>query len=199
MIKDGRQVAPTLAGIRDDHVNRYSLALQVATNEQAATAVDLGAGIGYGAWMLATAGLQVTAIERDDSALEYGAQHYGHGGLTRVKGDVLDADIPGCDILTAFEVVEHVAGIQSVLTRASTRARWLVCSVPNEDVIPFAQNKHHEHVRHYTADQFREMLEDCDWKVTAMLSQAGKTGADAAVTPGTTGRTLVCVARSRWM
>jgi 2-polyprenyl-3-methyl-5-hydroxy-6-metoxy-1,4-benzoquinol methylase len=199
MIVDGRQVSPTLAGIRDDHVNRYALAVQLATNEGAQTACDIGAGIGYGAWMLASAGMTVTAIERNQDALDYGAKHYSHAGLTRVRGDLLTAALPACDMLTAFEVVEHIVGIETVLTRASTLCKWLVASVPNEDVIPFAQNRHHEHVRHYTAAQFEAMLKDCDWNVVSMLSQAGKTGKDAVPLPGAGGRTLVAVARSRWM
>lgn len=45
MIVDGRQVSDTLAGIREDHRNRYSFAIRYARRVGVKTVADIGAGI----------------------------------------------------------------------------------------------------------------------------------------------------------
>jgi 2-polyprenyl-3-methyl-5-hydroxy-6-metoxy-1,4-benzoquinol methylase len=197
-IVNGRQAAPTLDGIRDDHLARYQLAVDHALPYLLKTAVDAGSGIGYGAWMLANAGLTVEAYEIDQSAIDYGQQYYHHDQLARIQADISELDIPQVDLLTAFEIVEHSHAAPAFLARAAGHARWLIASVPNEAVIPFAQNRHREHVRHYTADQFRKMLQDAGWEVVSIGSQRGKRGDDAEVWLGdTSGRTLIAVCRSK--
>jgi tRNA1(Val) A37 N6-methylase TrmN6 len=196
MIVDGRQVSPTIAGIRADHVSRYAFAIGFAKAAGLNTATDIGAGIGYGAWMMADSGIRVVAIEREVEASKYGQEHYQHANLMRVQNDLMHSHINSCDMVTAFEVIEHIEGIDSILSAASKAAKYLVCSVPNEDVIPFSQNRHHEHVRHYTAGQFADLLQSCGWAVEVMGSQKGKAGKDAEVSDNTKGRSLVCIARS---
>ena len=48
-----RQVAPSLDGIRKDHVERYKLAAEIFGG---LSVMDVGCGVGYGAKVLADAG-----------------------------------------------------------------------------------------------------------------------------------------------
>lgn len=198
MIKNGRQTATTLDGIREDHRARYQLAIDHARKHGARRICDVGTGTGYGAWMMARAGFGVDAYEIDQSAIDYGNEHYPHENLRRAQADLADLDPPLPDIVTAFEIVEHTHAAPAFLQRASYRATWLVASVPNEDIVPFETSRHRQHVRHYTPAQFREELEAAGWEVTALGCQVGKRGAQAKVTfKHTAGRTLLAVARSR--
>lgn len=198
MIKNGRQTAPTLDGIREDHRARYQLAIDHARRNQLDSTIDVGTGTGYGAWMMAKADLTVVAYEIDQAAIDYGNHHYNHDNLVRIQADIAELTIPDVDVLTAFEIVEHSHSAPAFLERAANHAKWLVASVPNEDVVPFETSKHRQHVRHYTPSQFREELEAAGWEVVALGCQVGKRGTDAKVTfKHTAGRTLIAVAKSK--
>lgn len=189
MIVDGRQVSETLAGIREDHRNRYSFAAWMGKG-MANTIADIGAGIGYGSWMLADAGYIVYSYEINQTATEYGEKHYSHPNLQRTICDVMNVTVDA-DMMIAFEIVEHVTEPERFLTNDCRR---LVMSVPNENVIPFSKNKHPEHVRHYTPDEVIEMLHNCGWPHVRIFYQAGKHGDDAIVISEPEGRTIIAVA-----
>lgn len=198
MIKNGRQTAPTLDGIRDDHKARYRFAIKKALHRESSSVVDVGTGTGYGAYMMAEAGLDVTAYEIDAAAIAYGEKHYSHPNLRRVEADIETLILDQVDLLTMFEIIEHSEQAPAFLERASHAAKMLIGSVPNEEVIPFTESLHRQHVRHYTPDQLRDMLEAHGWEVLSMGCQTGKRGVDARVTFSTThGRTIVFTAQSK--
>lgn len=197
MIKKGRQAAPTLDGIRDDHKRRYELAIDVAESMGARDIADIGCGTGYGSFMMAQEGFYVRAYEIDADAIEFGEQHYHHENLIRVQADLETLDIPFVDVITAFEILEHSASSMKFLDRVWRKVGTLVGSVPNERVVPFITSKHRQHVRHYTADELRDSLREVGWKVDKIGCQTGKHRSEADVRWDTTeGRTLVFVAHS---
>jgi hypothetical protein len=191
LIIDGRQVSDTLGGIREDHRARYNFAIGYARRNGIKTACDVGAGIGYGSWMLADSGLTVQSYEINRHAIEYGKQHYQHERLTRSMADIMAEPLSG-DLLTAFEIVEHVPEPERFLT---ADCNHLVMSVPNENVIPFSDNRHHEHVRHYTPEDVIEMLIACKWRNVRLYYQAGKRGPESMIAAGKEGRTIIATAQ----
>lgn len=194
MIKNGRQVATSIDGIREDHRARYQYAIDLALQFGCKTAVDFGCGTGYGSWMMAQAGLVVDAFEIDPEAIEYGNEHYSHPNLTRHHGDIATLVPPVADLITGFEIVEHAIHSHAFLSRC--QGKFMVLSVPNENVIPFSQTKHWQHVRHYTPEEFGQAIESAGWAVDRIGCQVGKRGHDARVRFDTTdGRTLIAVAR----
>lgn len=198
MIKNGRQAATSIDGIREDHQLRYALACATAEGAGVSIAADLGTGTGYGAWMMAQSGMDVTAFELDQSAIDFGEQHYQHPNLIRICADVCGLKLPSeTELITAFEILEHIERPGELLAHAASIGSWLVASVPNEDVVPFETSKHRQHVRHYTPNQFAQLLEDAGWQVQDLGCQVSKRGDDAKVRWDTTdGRTLVAVARA---
>lgn len=193
MIKNGRQVSPSIDGIREDHRARYQFAIDLAKQHGFKTVVDFGTGTGYGAWMMAEAGLIVDAYEIDQTAIDYGNEHYNHPNLTRHQADIADLAPPPADMVTGFEIVEHTVHSHDFIARCS--AKTLVLSVPNENVIPFSKTGHPQHVRHYTPDQFVDAIEQAGCKLDRIGCQIGKRGADAIIRFDTTnGRTLIAVA-----
>jgi 2-polyprenyl-3-methyl-5-hydroxy-6-metoxy-1,4-benzoquinol methylase len=191
-----RQTAPTLDGIREDHIARYRLALQVAQQNKLRTAIDVGAGIGYGAHMLASAGMNVLAIDADPEASDYGEQHYRHPNLQRQTVSATGYQFPQADLCVMLEFVEHVHSIADILANASRACRYAVVSTPNEATNPHRLHSHPDHVRHYTPSELEELLTETGWSVTHWYTQHGKRKGKAAITEGTAGKTIIAIARS---
>lgn len=186
----------SLADIRDDHVRRYELALQVGQEMGARSVCDLGAGFGYGSWLLAQHIESVVGYDVDPDVIPFAEHYWYHPRIRRAVLDLTDSQPDPADLYVAFEVLEHFEC--SGFLRLSTRlCACLVGSVPNEDVIPFGGAKiNPEHVRHYRPDEIRHALEDAGWCVERLGSQPGKHGPSAKVSwERTDGRTLVFVAR----
>lgn len=195
MKRGERQVAPTLAGIRRDHVARYEWAArQLAAGS---SVVDVACGVGYGAKLLADAGHRVTAVDRDRAALAYGRKHYAHSQVRFVRADVRRLKLAGRqDVAVCFEAIEHLADPLPMLKRLRDASDQLLASVPNEDELPW--RGYAFHYRHYTPGQFRHLLEAAGWEVTEWWSQADEKAEPVRDTEDSApGRTLIAVARRR--
>ncbi|MBK5958105.1 hypothetical protein CCR97_08225 [Rhodoplanes elegans] len=147
-----RQVAPTIDGIRADHVARYRWAAERLP--AGSRVLDAGCGIGYGARILAEAGHKVVALDRSAEALAYGREHYDHEGIAWRTGDLSDLGVlPMLDAVVCFEAMEHLAEPIAFLREARRVAPRLLLSVPNELGMPFGRRGYAFHHRHYTPDQ----------------------------------------------
>lgn len=192
LLNGERQVAPSLDGIRADHKARYEW---VASRIQPGDLlVDAGCGVGYGSRILADAGAQVRGYDRSEQAIGYGREHYAKEdpSVTLEVGSLYDVRFPhNAKAVVAFEVLEHLADPGLALRRFGEMSDTLYASVPNEDVFPYNGRILH-HVRHYTKDEFSELLRENGWEVTEWFGQADKT---SPVEPDVQGRTLVAVCK----
>lgn len=189
MRRGERQVAPTRAGIRRDHVARYEWAARELAG--AARVADLACGIGYGTQLLAEAGCSVVGFDRSQEALAYGKKHYAHARANYRRLDACKpAGIGSFDLAVCFETIEHLKDPLPLLKALRQAAPKLLASVPNE--IAFPWNRHRFHYRHYTLRQFEALLIEAGWEVMQWLGQAGP---ESDVAPGATGRTLIAVAQ----
>lgn len=187
-LNDGeRQVAPTVSGIRRDHVARYEWAAQRIEGD---TVLDLACGIGYGARILADAGYRVTAIDRDREAIQYGHRHYAHSRIAFACKDVTSVyQLERCDTAVCFETVEHIVEPLPLLKMLAAAASRLLVSVPNEDVMPYGDGYAFHH-RHYTPAQFEDLLRRAGWRVVEWWGQAGP---QSEVERNMMGRTIIAV------
>lgn len=184
-----RQQATTIDGIRADHVARYLEAAKLS----GLTVIDAGCGVGYGAYIMATAGMGVFAFDEDEGAIQDARKYFAH---ERITHETRDNGSPA-NLLVAFELIEHMDDPGSFLSEMADRCAEIICSVPNEDVVPFGPRSHPDHRRHYTPAQLRELLTANGWRVTHEGHQRGKTGPDAAVVWGhPNGRTVIMRALS---
>ena len=180
-IIDGRQVAPTAAGIREDHRVRYQFAAEILG--EIGTVIDAGCGCGYGAAMLAeSCRADVTAIDNSRKAIAYAREHYSRDGITWRNVSLASARLPDADAIVAFEVIEHVEDPVAMLKKFAAAAPVLIGSVPNETVVPFATANNPYHHRHFTRAELAETLAAGGWDMPGLFGQDGKTGAAAAVT-----------------
>ncbi len=211
-----RQVARTLAGIREDHLARYRLAVAEAKKRGLDYACDFGCGIGYGCSILAKEGglIWVNGYDRNFEAINFAHEHYDHPDVCYFASDIAVLRDPKAwpnymrdplrTLITAFEIIEHTEAAPEVLAASAQKAWLLVGSVPNEEVVPFRPGRgiNPEHYRHYTASEIRAELDFAGWRVVFMGCQTGKTGAGAVVRPhgdAALGRTLVFVAKSMYL
>jgi SAM-dependent methyltransferase len=184
-----RQVAPTIEGIRRDHVARY----EWAANQPlpGTRVIDVACGVGYGAKILAAKLLSVTALDRDHEALEYAVANYPHKRIEYVHGDVGKApQFAQHDAAVCFETLEHLEDPRPLLRALRASVTKLFASVPNEDVFPH-QGRVLFHHRHYTKGQFAALLEATGWRVREWWGQEGP---ESEVERDVNGRTLIAVA-----
>lgn len=194
-----RQVAPTLAGVRRDHVARYEWAARRLPLQS--VVLDAACGVGYAAEIWARFGHTVVALDRSAVAIDYGRTHYGGfstqfhvGGLPDALGGYVS---DGFDAVVSFETIEHLVDPLPFLKEAARLAPRLIASVPNEAVFPYRcaangfQGWAHHH-RHYTRQEFAELLLAAGWTDFAWFGQAGP---ESEVEPDRLGRTLIVDAR----
>jgi SAM-dependent methyltransferase len=190
LLSGERQVASDLAHIQPDHRARYEWAAAKIGKVDDGV-LDLGCGIGYGASLLAERARFVCGFERSADALDFALAHYARPNIYWKEIDLDGQTLPPMeqtyDAVTAFEIIEHLANPRPML--ASIPAQRLFASVPNEAVIPYSPESAPFHQRHYTSEQFCELLKECGWHVVEWRGQAGP---QAPVGPlEATSRTLV--------
>lgn len=190
IITGERQVAPTLDGIRRDHVARYEWAARRLP--QASAVLDCACGIGYGAKLLADAGHIVLGIDASEEAVRYGRRFFAHP-ISRLRtGDACSLPVDlRADAVVSFETIEHLADPGKFLRDLTAVAPLLIASVPNEAVIPFGDGDFAFHFRHYTREQFGELLAETGWRV---IEWHGQADVDSDVELEVDGRTLIAVA-----
>lgn len=191
-----RQVAPTLDGIRRDHVARYEFAAHVLP--KGSHVIDFACGVGYGTRMLADAGNVVHGWDIDAEAIAYANEHYRHESV-RAGFSIDNGNAPGelgeYDAAVCFETIEHLEDPRPLLKALRQSAPLLIASVPNEAVMPWQREDGATtefHFRHYTKHEFHALLQECGWYVTQWHGQAGP---ESEVEPDMNGRTLIAIAQ----
>lgn len=179
-----RQLAANWDEIRGDHQGRYMLAGRLVSG----AVLDAACGCGYGTHYMAQRGHKVMGIDISPAAIEYATNNWLHlnamyklGTVTQWQGHF--------DWVVSFETLEHITEPEARQALTYFDADNLIASVPNEAVLPFDAKRFPYHCRHYTPDQFSELLESAGWKVDAKYCQKTAHGTD--ISRGTDGRTLV--------
>lgn len=160
-VNNGRQTG----NIRFDHLARYNF----AAGRMFGHVVDIGCGTGYGSRILAASDrvTKVSAYDRDLTGCE------PHRKILYQAVDLDNPPVFHGDDGVMFEVLEHLKNPSAVLQNIDTK--MLICSVPNEAILPFDPARHVYHVRHYTRAQFGTLLSASGWEVVAWFGQAGPT------------------------
>jgi SAM-dependent methyltransferase len=191
-----RQTAVNLGGIRADHLQRYLWAKQNAKGP----ILDAACGVGYGSFLFAEDGHEVTAVDVDPGAISFGQTYYGHGNIHWITSDLQGSPWGACKFKTivSFETIEHLTSPQIALGLfhdCLDNDGKFYCSVPNEEKMPFKPENfagdQYPHQRHYTPAQFEELLNSAGFDVIHRGTQLTKT---SPVVTGSGGLFLVYTA-----
>ncbi len=174
-----RQVKTSWAQVDFDHKMRYEFAASLVCDH--ARIADVGCGIGYGSYFMATSTpcQSVLGVDISEEAIEYAKTFYAHQNITFLRADAVELQeqiTEKFDLITAFEVVEHIENAREFLMQLAKMLNangLIVLSTPNESVLPFDKDTFRFHHRHYTLDELKELVHQADLDTIHCFSQNG--------------------------
>lgn len=167
---NGRQVEP----IREDHLNRYEWASRRVRPSD--LVLDVACGTGYGTYMLGDRAALALGYDVSHEAIQYANAHYLTASTGFMCADLNNVSFTNASLAVSFETIEHLEDPIPFLKETRKKAKHLMASVPNQSMLPFDPQRHKYHFRHYTCDQFQELLASVGWSVTSIHGQTGKQG-----------------------
>ncbi|HEY4364314.1 MAG TPA: methyltransferase domain-containing protein [Bryobacteraceae bacterium] len=163
----GERVIP--GQVNDDlwseHISRYAYAARFASG---ARALDAGCGTGYGSVELARHGWNVTAFDIAPDAMAFAREHLTAPNLHYVRASATSMPFAekSFDLVTAFEVIEHLEDWRGLLREARrvlAPGGVFLVSTPNRVYYAEARAKtgpNPFHVHEFDYEEFRESLEE---------------------------------------
>lgn len=153
------------ADLLNEHVARYAFAARLSRRKRV---LDAGCGAGYGSAELARAALHVTGVDNAADAVAFAREHYPLPNLTFEQADVTALPFAdgSFDLVTAFEVIEHLADSPSFLREARRVLAGdgqLIVSTPNR--LYYAESRavagpNPFHVREFEFEEFVAALRE---------------------------------------
>ena len=148
----GERVIP--GQVNDDlwgeHVARYALATRLAVGRRV---LDLGCGTGYGTADLAGVASSALGVDLAAEAIDYAERHFPAARFLRCSANAVPFPPGSFDLVTAFEVIEHLHDWRTLLAEAQRVLETnglLIVSTPNkryyaETRAKSGPNPFHEH------------------------------------------------------
>jgi SAM-dependent methyltransferase len=165
----GERIIPGLVeeNLLDEHLARYRFAVRfIRELEFNGRLLDAGCGAGYGAAALAESGAQVLGIDVAEEAVAHARANYSRPGVEfqQCSCTTIPAGDATFQLITAFEVIEHIADWREFLREARRvldPAGLFLVSTPNR--LYYAESREKAgpnpfHVHEFTAKEFREEL-----------------------------------------
>ena len=172
----GERVIP--GEVNDDlwaeHIARYAFASSFAEGR---SVLDVGCGAGYGAAELATHACSVAAIDVASDATEYASKNYQPTNVHYAQASALSLPFrdQAFDLITAFEVIEHLSDSKPMLAEARRVLRpggLFLVSTPNR--LYYAESRAKDgpnpfHAHEFECEEFRAELAAFFPSVTLLL------------------------------
>lgn len=172
----GERVIP--GEVNDDlwaeHVARYAFASRLAGR---ARVLDIGCGTGYGTAELAQHAQSAVGIDVSDDAIIYAREHYPIPNATFLTGSATALPFPpvSFDLITAFEVIEHLEDWHGFLMEARRLLHpsgTFLVSTPNK--LYYAESRAKQgpnpfHTHEFEFSEFRDALAAVFPGVTVLL------------------------------
>jgi len=161
----GERVIPARVDVDlwNEHLARYAFAARLSGGKRV---LDAGCGAGYGCAALAQQALSVTGLDAAPEAIAYAREHYAAANVRFLEGSCSAMPLAdaGFDLVTSFEVIEHLADWQAFLSesrRVLAPGGVFLLSTPNRDYYAEARrltgpNPFHAH--EFSFDEFASVL-----------------------------------------
>ncbi|GAC15208.1 tocopherol O-methyltransferase [Aliiglaciecola lipolytica E3] len=193
-----RQISTNYDNIRLDHKNRYQFACDQLQEESPNTVLDLACGIGYGTLMLANAtNAKVTGVDIDQGAIDYANSYYSNSNTQFLREDARLLTLPDAtfDAVVSFETIEHVEFDLELISKFYQLLKpggRLICSTPNEDVMPYDPVNFKYHIKHYTNNELLALLKSAGFLNVELFAQHDPNTGDVVM--GQDGSFIIAVA-----
>ncbi|MEP7702959.1 class I SAM-dependent methyltransferase [Paraglaciecola sp. 25GB23A] len=178
MERGERQITTHYDQIRPDHLNRYEFACKTLGQlTPAHQIVDLACGIGYGSLLLAKeTTASVTGVDIDSAAITHAQQYFSNKQTHFICEDArfLSLEEQSKDAIVSFETIEHIdfdAELLTMFYKLLKPSGQLICSTPNQDVMPFDKQKFKFHIKHYTNTELTQLLTQAGFKNIQLFAQ----------------------------
>ena len=166
------------------HETKMELLDWFFTPQPEARVLDVGCGSGVFASRMAELGAQVTAVDSNPAAVDYGTRTFARPGLEFRLGLVDELEFPdsACDAAVCLEVVEHIypaqtekllsdlrrilrPGGQLLLTTPNYRGLWPLVEWLADRFAPTGQMHMEQHITFFHRARLRETLEGAGFQV----------------------------------
>ena len=135
----------------------------IAERVEGQRVVDLACGEGYGSDVLAASAADVVGVDANPEAHEHARLRYVRPNL-RFERNLVEAYDDPRDAVVFLQTIEHIAEPGALLANFARIAPTSYVSTPNRlTLAPEGAEKSDNpwHLREYTADEYRELLEPC--------------------------------------
>ena len=145
--------------LRNEHLARYCFAEPLACGRRV---LDVGCGEGYGTARLVGVSAAVYALDNSEQAISRARARCPDVGLVRGDCEKLPFADASLDLITAFEVIEHLedwGGFISEAARVLDTAGVFVVSTPNGDYYQTTRDEPNPfHVHEFAYEEFHAAL-----------------------------------------
>lgn len=156
----------------NEHFSRYAYAARMASGKRV---LDLGCGTGYGTAELAKTAAAATGVDVAQEAVAYAAEHYPGITFVRASATATGLDDASFDLITAFEVIEHLQDWRGLLAEAKrllAPGGTFLVSTPNREYYAESRgasgpNPFHEHEFEFA--EFRDAVAEFFSPVKVLL------------------------------
>jgi len=140
-----------------EHIKRYQFCKPYIHHK---TVVDLGCGVGYGAYELVKLGARkIFAFDISSAAIKYAQEHYQHPRITFQNASI--------DVVVSFEVIEHIKDYRIYIEevyRILKKGGIFIVSTPNALEYRAATSAYHQ--TEFTAQELKRLLTRYKFKIT---------------------------------
>ena len=149
----------------NEHVSRYHFAARLCRNKRV---LDLACGTGYGAAEMSGFAAHVTGVDQSAEAIAHALANFATPTVEFLQASVTAVPLPAgsFDLITAFEVIEHLANWRDLLNEARrllAPGGQFIVSTPNKDYYAESRklagpNPFHAH--EFVFEEFQTALQD---------------------------------------
>ena len=191
-----RQVIFTTEQAPREHIERYVFAAEQLRDTD--TVLDCACGVGYGSGILARCALRVLGVDVSEAAVRWADRYFPANNIEFSVGDALTVSLEEpVDVIVSLETIEHLTddeGLVQNFHRNLKQGGRLICSVPNETVVPHAAGNNPYHMRHYTTAEFVALLEKNGFSQLDIYYQPSSSDPEVRKLDNEQGATIVIVA-----